>query len=112
MGMERLVPWAVRASETGSSSPAVDVTTALGLGYSLGGLQRRRVEVGSKPELSAPSSAALREQGAKAASPQRQASPGKQPPQPCVVLQSQNCSLAGSLSADLGQNCGISLENC
>jgi len=59
VGMKRLVPWAVRASETGSFSPAVSATTALGLGYVLGGLQSRRVEVGRKTELSAPSSPAL-----------------------------------------------------
>lgn len=59
MGMKRLVPWAVRVSETGSSSPAASATTALGLGYLLGGLQSRRVEVGSKTELSAPSFSAL-----------------------------------------------------
>lgn len=59
MGMKRLVPWAVRALETGSSSPEASATAALGLSYLLGGLQSRGVEVGTKTELSAPSSPAL-----------------------------------------------------
>lgn len=39
------------------------------------------------------------------------ASPGKHAPQPCVVLKSWTCSLAGSPSAGLGQNCRIILEH-
>lgn len=38
------------------------------------------------------------------------ASPGKHVPQPCVVLESWTCSLAGSLSVGLVQNCRIILE--
>lgn len=54
-GDEEVVPGAVKASETASSSPAASVTTALGLGYFPGGLQSWGVEVGNKTEPSAPS---------------------------------------------------------
>lgn len=54
VGTERLVPWVVRAFETGGSSPAASVTTALGLGFSLGGLATQRGEVGGELELPPP----------------------------------------------------------